>query len=234
MDCPWDGFDPAVLEFCEAMVCGWIRQPANTWSNLAYVIAGIVVLRHRDEKVPAAVKSIGVAAILVGIMSFVYHASMTFFGEVLDFGSMFLFSSTLVTLNLLRLRLIRSEHWLRLHLSLILFSLAMLVFFRTIGKEIFGIQIAAAILMEAYMFKTSKQKIVYLPYMLGIGFFFLSYAAWLLDYHKIVCDPHNHWLQGHAAWHILNSTAFVFAYRFYVQFTLWQKLPEPGSAAKPS
>ena len=29
--------------FCEAAVSGWVRQPANTWSNLAFVAAGLAV-----------------------------------------------------------------------------------------------------------------------------------------------------------------------------------------------
>lgn len=42
----------------------------------------------------------------------------------------------------------------------------------------------------------------------------------LLDRLKILCDPTNHILTGHAVWHILNAGAVFFIYRFYSQFEL--------------
>ena len=37
--------------FCEAVRPGWIRQPANTWSNLAFVIAGLAVAWYAADRV---------------------------------------------------------------------------------------------------------------------------------------------------------------------------------------
>ena len=32
---------------------------------------------------------------------------------------------------------------------------------------------------------------------------------------RIWCDPADHWLQGHAAWHVLSAAALAALYRFY-------------------
>ena len=45
--CPWSElshFAPPNVKWCEAQVCGWIVEPANTWSNLAYILLGALLL----------------------------------------------------------------------------------------------------------------------------------------------------------------------------------------------
>ena len=36
--------------FCEAARPGWIRQPANTWSNLGFVVAGLAIAWYAGER----------------------------------------------------------------------------------------------------------------------------------------------------------------------------------------
>jgi hypothetical protein len=43
-------------------------------------------------------------------------------------------------------------------------------------------------------------------------------VAWQLDYQGIVCDPSNHFIQGHAVWHVLNSISLLFMFRYMKQF----------------
>jgi hypothetical protein len=40
-------------------------------------------------------------------------------------------------------------------------------------------------------------------------------AASLADVTRTWCDPTNHWLQGHALWHLLSAGALYALYRFY-------------------
>jgi hypothetical protein len=40
--------------FCEAARASWIRQPANTWSNLAFVIAGLAVAWYAGDRLRLA------------------------------------------------------------------------------------------------------------------------------------------------------------------------------------
>ena len=34
--CPWSGFTPPNVDWCEEELCAWVVNPADTWSNLAY------------------------------------------------------------------------------------------------------------------------------------------------------------------------------------------------------
>jgi hypothetical protein len=53
-----------------------------------------------------------------------------------------------------------------------------------------------------------------------ISALFMSAAAScsLADVKRFHCDPSNHWLQGHAMWHVLGSIALLFSYFHHRQF----------------
>ena len=55
---------------CEALHAGWLGQPVNAVSSLAYVAAGVWVLRRGGPAGPAA------ALGLVGVGSVLYHGPM--------------------------------------------------------------------------------------------------------------------------------------------------------------
>jgi hypothetical protein len=38
---------------------------------------------------------------------------------------------------------------------------------------------------------------------------------WLLDQQDIICDPQNHFFQGHIFWHFLNAISIFFLYKHY-------------------
>lgn len=227
--CPWDTLDPTTLNFCEEALCGWIRQPANTWSNLAYVLVGAYLTADGKAERGPWLRAIGPMAIIIGIMSFFYHASLTFVGEVFDLGSMFLFASLLVVFNLERLGWLGRKGTLVVYLLVNALSLFVMIQFKTVGIFVFGILVFLALGMEAVMFfsgstarSVSRRNAVFRASYrflgMGLAVFLVSYAVWLLDFHKIVCDPRNHFVQGHALWHVLNSSVFIFLARFYGQF----------------
>ena len=43
----------------------------------------------------------------------------------------------------------------------------------------------------------------------------LAGAFSLLDVTRVWCDPANHWLQGHALWHLLSAASLYALFRFY-------------------
>lgn len=66
---------------CEALRDGWLGQPANTVSSLAYVVAGAYVLRRGGPRAPAlALASVGVGSVL-------YHGPMPPGAELVHDGS---------------------------------------------------------------------------------------------------------------------------------------------------
>lgn len=115
---PWDGWLPATCLpdacFCEAIGSGLIRQPINTWSNLAFVAIGLLIafdLRpdrsaQRSNLIsrPMVRRLFALAVIAIGLGSMVYHASLSFVGQWLDVMSMYLLGVFMVLYAAARLR----------------------------------------------------------------------------------------------------------------------------------
>lgn len=217
--CPWSDFTPPTMKYCEENLCSWITQPANTWSNLGYILIGLwLISRNRLRKSPL-VKLIGVAAVLIGVASFAYHASFTFPGQVVDLASMFLFSSLLVVLNLRRIGWTRQHHLGGVLVGLNVVSVVLLLVLRKVGIFLFGGQVLLALYLEWRVRFTGRAvREVERPDWALVGAavaFVVSYVFWALDYFRIACAPHEHVWQGHAAWHVVNASCFGFLYHYY-------------------
>ncbi len=107
---PWSMWRPATCLpdacFCEAIGAGFIRQPIDTWSNLAFVLVGLLILE--DVLRPSSTRSnllaqrrtygvvYAVAVILIGLGSWFYHASLTFVGQWFDVMGMYLLGTFMV------------------------------------------------------------------------------------------------------------------------------------------
>src|SRR5688500_9400020 len=71
-----------------------IREPQNTWSNLAFVVGGALLLGTARCRVA---RLLGIPLIAVGIGSFLYHASASARLRELDVGAMnWLFAMAIV------------------------------------------------------------------------------------------------------------------------------------------
>ena len=104
--CPWWALSELRLpnvDWCEAQRCSWIVEPANTWSNLAYLIVGLALWWIARGSSSRQLRFFGPAALIVGFSSGIYHASYTFVLQILDFFAMYVFCYLLITLNLRRL-----------------------------------------------------------------------------------------------------------------------------------
>ncbi len=99
--CPWSDWSPGNLVFCEAELCSWVREPANTWTNAGFLAAGLWLLRrHARQRAPGErvgpIALVPVAAILTGAGSALFHASKVYALQLVDFGAMFLLSALLL------------------------------------------------------------------------------------------------------------------------------------------
>ncbi len=69
---------------CEVLGNGWLAQPVNAWSSLAYLVAAVWVVRRR----PATVPLLGAAAlVLVAFGSFGYHGPQPGWAEAVHDAS---------------------------------------------------------------------------------------------------------------------------------------------------
>jgi ceramidase len=92
--------------WCEAFGNGNIKEPSNTWSNLGFVLVGLVILWRigRDRKTIAQRRNrfvspndmfypalLGNIVLFMGPGSMLYHASLKVWADIVDQTSMFLF-----------------------------------------------------------------------------------------------------------------------------------------------
>jgi hypothetical protein len=68
-----------------------IVNPADTWSNLAYIAFGLWMMREARRGGRRDLALFGPASIAVGVFSGAYHASYTWMLQFFDFVGMFLF-----------------------------------------------------------------------------------------------------------------------------------------------
>lgn len=210
------------MSFCEALTPGPLAQPANAVSSLAFCAVGLSLYRTMKER--NALLLFPISAFLVGITSFLYHASWTFFFQVFDVGSMFMLSCLLISFNAARLGFIAPKRLAPFYIGLVALSIATMIALRGhTGEYLFGVEIGVVAVLEIVLARRGGGT-DYRPFLQAFGIFLLAYGIWLLDVHRLLCAENNHYLQGHAAWHVLNAFCFVYLYRFYRQFDLVQSI----------
>lgn len=204
------------MHFCEALTRGPLAQPANAISSLAFVFVGLYLFRIVREK--GIFLLFPVSAVLVGITSFLYHASWTFFFQVFDVSSMFMLSCLLLSFNAWRLELLSRRALPLVYAVLVVASAGAMVTLKgKSGEFIFGVEVAVVAASEAVL-ASRRTGTEYRFFVWALATFLGAFGIWLLDVKGIVCAPDDHVLQGHAVWHVLNAFCFYFLYRFYRQF----------------
>ena len=221
--CPWGEFETAAMHFCEQELCGWITQPANTWSNLAYILVGIWLIRLALREGHRALAVIGGIEVVIGLGSFFFHMSSTHVGEVVDVGAMYLLVDYVLVINLARYRRrlgrpLSQGFCAGLFLFLVGGSISVVALFRgEAGIWLFAIQAVIAGHLETMLYRKHGGEEDYTPLRRLLFCFAVAWTFWWLDLLGVVCDPNNHFFQGHAVWHVVNSAVFYFLYRFYAQ-----------------
>ena len=217
----WASFRPATCLpddcFCEAIHAGLVRQPANTWSSLAFVAVAVWVafrqrtrVSGRPSPLPGAEGVLlAVSMLLVGLGSAFYHASLTFVGQVVDVSGMY-FIATFILLHRL------APRWrLSASLSVLAFVgvnaslMAAQIAVPSLRRVAFGVLLASALVVEWRASRAGRPWLV-----LGAGLMVAAFAIWVLDLRRIACAPES-FLQGHALWHLLGAAAAMALFRSY-------------------
>jgi len=228
--CPWDGIRDAYgapnVNWCEAELCSWVTEPANTWSNLAYIGVALFLFTRRKAMKNASFPEVSWFAPVVfalGWMSFVYHASTTFLLQVLDFFGMFLLLGLPVVINLRRLGWVKSGWHAYLIWNVVM--LALLFALRAVGLKYQGMiffGIVAVLLSESLLRLRPKPTLFVTPSLELLGFavacLTVAVVFSMLDVTRIWCVPDNHVLQGHAIWHLGSAASQIFVQAYYASF----------------
>jgi hypothetical protein len=218
--CPWSGWTPPNVDWCEEELCSWIVNPADTWSNLAYIAFGIVMWRAARRANNPGLVVFGPASVVVGVCSFAYHASYTYFLQFFDFVGMFVFCFTVISANALRLGWIGAKRqWVFFGVGVAVFSAAVPILSQTTIpiQSLVGVLIAGILAQEFAIRRRNpgRARTSYAPFLVALALMAAAAAASLADVTRVWCEPENHWVQGHAVWHVLTAAALFALFQFY-------------------
>jgi hypothetical protein len=216
--CPWSGWTPPNVDWCEEELCAFVTNPANTWSNLLYVALGLLMWREARRRRSRALSLFGPTSVAVGVFSLAFHASYTWFLQFFDYVGMFLFCFTVLTLNARRLGWIGAGRQTVFHLGgVALFSAAVPPLFEA-GIPIQGLillLILAMVGQELALRRRDGVRPAHRHWWTALALVAAAAVCSGLDLTRIWCDPADHWLQGHAAWHLLTAASLYALFRFY-------------------
>lgn len=231
--CPWSGFTPPNIDWCEQELCAWIVNPADTWSNLLYVVLGVVMWREARRRRSPSLAPFGPASIAVGVFSFAYHASYTWMLQFFDFVGMFLFCACVIALNARRLGWIAPRRQGLATLAGVAVPSAFLPALFERGFPIQGLVLAlilAIVGQEVWLLRRDGRREAHRFWWLALALLAAAAAFSALDVTRAWCDPSDHWLQGHALWHLLSAASLYALFRF----TAALELDAPAADARRS
>ncbi len=200
--------------------CAWVVEPANTWSNLAYVLVGFGLFAVARDSPSPHLRAFAPAAIAVGVASGIYHASYTFVLQILDFLGMYVFCYLLLTLNLRRLGLLGPDDWWRRFWQLVAGTTVLTVALDFLEVPIQGLVfllIVAIVASELWIWRRGQGAALRF-FGLSMGLIFAGAVFSVLDLTRAWCDPMHPFLQGHAVWHVLSALCLFVAFFHYRQF----------------
>ncbi len=215
--------------YCEQLRSGAIKQPANTFSDLGFVIVGMILLaiagRENGRARPRNPNPMntgswvaclfGLVVIFLGPGSMMFHASMTAWGGFFDSTSMYLLLAFLIGYDLLQ-AMQRMAPWLCWLGGIV--ALAVFMGLAAVWPEqatlLFGFMVILTLSIEVPIWCGAwGVKRSWLPLGLFIGTFLTSLLIWVLS--KTggpLCNPESILLQGHAWWHLGSAAAMVFLF----------------------
>ncbi|XYI04184.1 ceramidase domain-containing protein [Sorangium sp. So ce1128] len=232
--CPWQGLAEYGLpnvKWCEERLCAWINEPANAWSNVAYlVVAGWIFLVHRKEiaREESPLRWFAPTLAITGVCSFVYHASNVYLTQVLDFLGMYLLCFLLLSFNLMRLRALPLSRFSVTFMGCAvgMTALSAMVVRHEVPIQGFIALLASAVVgTELLVYRRGRAAFPYSlhAFLASLALMLAAGVSSALDVRRVWCDPTNHILQGHAVWHVFSafSLGLIFCHYRQLDRAMW-------------
>jgi predicted membrane channel-forming protein YqfA (hemolysin III family) len=214
------------LLFCEALRDSHVIAPANTWSNLGFVVAGLAI-GWQVRKDATVMNGLGtffaVMVVLLGPASAAMHATGTTLGKHFDLTSMFLISSFGTAYALTRWLGKERRFFYAMFFGMLVFSEGVYLFGPTIpvvlhaGNLMFAIGILITLTLETLlcrrMAEGPRKTAVIRAAIAAVASLGFAFFVWNLDQNGW-CRPYS-LIQGHAIWHIFCAVAAYQLFRLY-------------------
>lgn len=204
------GWHEAYLNHCAAGLTKIPQQPVNTYTNLAYLAAGLFVALTVDTP-PAQV--FAATMIYLSIGSTLYHALSTRWAGMLDVTAIYATFSALAVYALFVL--LGIPDWITTGIMFVVAGLTAFLLSKRYSRNmhlIIGIFLGAAYaFLLLHMARTGRWSVW--PYLAGsFSAFALAFLIWNMD--RAGTFPLKRW--GHGCWHILTAAASALV--FYAIF----------------
>lgn len=214
--------------FCEAARDGWVKQPANSLSNLGFVVAGLAVGWHARRRsllgdtlprLPGTATGLACLVVLLGPASAAMHATQSSLGGYLDLTSMYLVAGFAAAYATTRWRRQGSVFFWQLFLLLVAACELVGLYggevpvVHVAGNLAFGLLLGYAVVVEVRLWRRGPGRADLRYGAAALASMLIAFVIWNLSQHGW-CDPHS-LLQGHAVWHLLGALAAYLLFRFY-------------------
>ncbi|KII95372.1 hypothetical protein PLICRDRAFT_34220 [Plicaturopsis crispa FD-325 SS-3] len=222
-------------DFCEInyQITDYIAEFINTFSNVSYIILGAIGFYYiRRERLPTRVALCYACLVVIGLGSFLYHATLMRTAQMMDELPM-MWEATLLLYACMATSSARPKPAFSPSLAIahiavaVAFCVMDFVMDNPVYHDIgFGTLVAAAIARVVYLLKTqvppdsSARTDAPALFYKGVSMFILGFVIWNLDI--FLCDamlplkeklglPWAYVLEGHAYWHVLTAFGGFYA-----------------------
>ena len=212
--------------FCERAHAGLVTQPANSASNLGFVVAGLLIAWHASSRDAVGhVMSTRVATVLacvvvlLGPASAAMHATQSAWGGHLDLLSMYLIAGFAAAWAWTRWTRRGTRAFVTAYVACVLACELVGLWPRPVpvvtyaGNLAFGTLLVTAVVLEVRLWRRGETSTRFVHGVVALVSMLVAFGIWLLSTHGW-CDPDSIW-QGHAAWHLLCAVAAYWLYRLY-------------------
>lgn len=214
--------------FCEAARDALIKQPANTLSNLGFVIAGLAAAWHVSRRGSGTMSaSLGTAyavvVVLLGPGSAAMHASQSALGGHLDVYSMYLLAGFVFSYAAARLLALPAAGFVGVFVvvlglcTIAEFTSADVPVVMTTGNAVFAALLLGGLVLELVLSRrsTNASRLDLRWGLASVVTLLVAFAIWNTGKDGgVLCDPHS-LLQPHAVWHLLDAVAAWLLFRYY-------------------
>lgn len=217
-ECPWTSFEFGKVISCEERLCGWVRQPMNTYSSIVFFLAAFALLWNYRKERKLSDFVFGLGLIWMGVASTLNHASQIKVLVSLDFLAIYMLAVALLVTSLLQTKKIPSVRWgVVLYVFLVSLAIFAQYFHVRYSIPLTGGVVAAVLAVEALTSRLNRAN--HFRYLFsGLATLVLGAFCYYLDTSGEHCVPANHWFQWHAVWHVLSVSALCFFALHYRQY----------------
>jgi len=230
----WFGpYSRAGHQFCETMRPGLIKQPANTWSNLGFVAAGLSMAwslargtfaRNRNALTQSSFNAtfFSCLVVLLGPGSMALHASGTELGGFIDVLSMYLVASFLAAYSAQRLFRFGTPIFALAFFAGLAFCIwadkksGWRILHFGGGNIAFAFFLTLTTVFEAVNIFALKIHQTPAWGFAALGAILLAFFIWNMSRSGCPWCVPDSLIQGHAAWHLLDALSVYCLFRYYV------------------